>query len=630
MTSITINVTYDSSVTALKTSDPTLYTDYTTAIQTAVQYYESIITNPITVNISFGWGEVDNTPIGSGDAGESRTLLDLFSYSQIYNAVTTHETTSAVQRAAVASLPATDPTNGATFVISTSEAAALGLTTIGAIGGSVGLSSSVNFAWTQSVGSSQVYAVGTLEHEISEVLGRLDQAGNRGEYSLLDMFRYTAANGLATDPIGAAAGARDEPFVAGYNANAPSYFSYNGTTVGLLYETPSDVASGADVADWAPSVNHDAYADGQEGVVDTVSTTDLQELNVLGYDLVCYGRGTRIATPDGETAIEALRPGDLVLTWLNGQTVPRPVKWIGYRRIGLAAHPRPDTVAPIRIRGGAFADNMPRRDLLVSPSHAIFVDGKLVCARQLVNESTIQRAPDLTEVEYFHIELDSHAILLAEGLRAESYLETGNRGFFANSDHPLILHPDLITPADFPTRESGSCVPFVTQEADVRPIWQRLAQRAAQLGQSIVPLHTTADPALHLITNDQVVQPLSVQDGLYRFLLPKGATEVRLASRAAAPVDVQPWLTDQRRLGVAVIRITLLGANALKDVPLDHPSLSQGWWALERDGVTMRRWTNGNAVLPLLAAQDTRFLTIKVANAELEYLLLTDQERRAA
>jgi hypothetical protein len=630
MTSITINVTYDSSVTALKTSDPTLYTDYTTAIQTAVQYYESIIINPITVNISFGWGEVDNTPIGSGDAGESRTLLDLFSYSQIYNAVTTHETTSAVQRAAVASLPATDPTNGATFVISTSEAAALGLTTIGAIGGSVGLSSSVNFAWTQSVGSSQVYAVGTLEHEISEVLGRLDQAGNRGEYSLLDMFRYTAANGLATDPIGAAAGARDEPFVAGYNANAPSYFSYNGTTVGLLYETPSDVASGADVADWAPSVNHDAYADGQEGVVDTVSTTDLQELNVLGYDLVCYCRGTRIATPDGETAIEALRPGDLVLTWLNGQTVPRPVKWIGYRRIGLAAHPRPDTVAPIRIRGGAFADNMPRRDLLVSPSHAIFVDGKLVCARQLVNESTIQRAPDLTEVEYFHIELDSHAILLAEGLRAESYLETGNRGFFANSDHPLILHPDLITPADFPTRESGSCVPFVTQEADVRPIWQRLAQRAAQLGQSIVPLHTTADPALHLITNDQVVQPLSVQDGLYRFLLPKGATEVRLASRAAAPVDVQPWLTDQRRLGVAVIRITLLGANALQDVPLDHPSLSQGWWALERDGVTMRRWTNGNAVLPLLAAQGTRFLTIKVANAELEYLLLTDQERRAA
>lgn len=630
MTSITINVTYDSNVMALATSDPTLYTNYTAAIQTAVQYYESIITNPITVSIGFGWGEINDTPIGSDDAGESQTSLDTFSYSQVYNAVKTHDTTSAVQLAAVASLPTTDPTNGATFVLATSEAAALGLPTVGKVGGFVGLSSSVNFAWTPDVSSGQLYAVGVIEHEISEVLGRLDTGGSGGEYSLLDMFRYTAANGLGNDPIGAAAGARDEPFVAGYNSNAPSYFSYNGTAVGLLYETPGDVASGADVGDWAPSVNNDAFGDGPEGQLDTVSTTDLQEMNVLGYDLVCYCRGTRIATPDGETAIEALHPGDVVLTWRNGHTTPRPVKWIGYRRISLAAHPRPDTVAPIRIRRGAFADNMPHRDLLVSPSHAIFVDGKLVCARQLVNEATIQRAPGLTEVEYFHIELDSHAILLADGLPAESYLETGNRGFFANAEQPLILHPDLTTEADLPTREAASCVPFVTQEAEVRPIWQRLAQRAAQLGQSTAPLRTTADPSLHLIADDQVVQPLSHDDGLYRFLLPKGATGVRLVSRAAAPVDVRPWLTDQRCLGIAVIRITLLGANVLQDVPLDHPSLSQGWWALERDGITMCRWTDGDAVLRLPAAQEACILIIRIANAELDYLLPAEQERRAA
>ena len=110
------------------------------------------------------------------------------------------------------------------------------------------------------------------------------------------------------------------------------------------------------------------------------------------------------------------------------------VKWIGRRRIDLTTHPRPETVAPIRIQRDAFADNMPHSDLLVSPDHAIFVDGKLICARQLINGTTIRQEKGWTAVEYFHVELDAHTILLAEGLPAESYLNTGNQGFFANSD----------------------------------------------------------------------------------------------------------------------------------------------------------------------------------------------------
>ena len=84
-------------------------------------------------------------------------------------------------------------------------------------------------------------------------------------------------------------------------------------------------------------------------------------------------------------------------------------------------------MAPIRIQRGAFADNMPHTDLLVSPDHAIFVDGRLICARQLINGTTIRQEKDWTSVEYFHVELDAHAILLAEGLPAESYLNTGNQ-----------------------------------------------------------------------------------------------------------------------------------------------------------------------------------------------------------
>jgi hypothetical protein len=72
---------------------------------------------------------------------------------------------------------------------------------------------------------------------------------------------------------------------------------------------------------------------------------------------------------------------------------------------------------------------MPNRDLVVSPDHAIFVDGKRICARQLVNGTTIRQERDWTAVDYYHVELDRHAILLAEGLPAESYIDTGNRGF---------------------------------------------------------------------------------------------------------------------------------------------------------------------------------------------------------
>ena len=211
-------------------------------------------------------------------------------------------------------------------------------------------------------------------------------------------------------------------------------------------------------------------------------------------EAVCFAAGTRILTDTGERMVETLKQGDIVLTVAGDELSPEPVKWIGRRRIDLTTHPRPETVAPIRIQRGAFADNMPHTDLLVSPDHAIFVDGRLICARQLINGTTIRQEKGLSAVEYFHVELDAHAILLAEGLPAESYLNTGNRGFFANSEDPLVLHPDLTDETDYPARETGSCAPFVWDEADVRPVWQRLAERAAMLGQPVRPVEFDRRP----------------------------------------------------------------------------------------------------------------------------------------
>ena len=164
-----------------------------------------------------------------------------------------------------------------------------------------------------------------------------------------------------------------------------------------------------------------------------------------------------ILTPDGEMPVEALHPGQLVVTQVDGVAVPQAVKWVGHRRINLTRHPRAEIMAPIRIERDAFSEGMPHSDLMVSPDHAVFVDGVLICAKQLVNGSTIRRERDWTAVDYYHVELDQHAILLAEGLPAESYLDTGNRGFFANSSgQPMVLHPDLTDETAYPTREVDS------------------------------------------------------------------------------------------------------------------------------------------------------------------------------
>jgi Hint domain len=196
----------------------------------------------------------------------------------------------------------------------------------------------------------------------------------------------------------------------------------------------------------------------------------------------CYVRGTMIRTQAGDRPVEMLRPGMLVITIVDGATVPRAVKWVGHRRIDLARHPRPEAVAPIRIVRDAFADNVPHTDLLLSPDHGVFIDGMLICVRLLVNGSTIRRESNWTAVDYYHVELDGHAILLASDLPVESYRDTGNRGFFANSGLPLTLYPDLTGQPAPPTREASSCAMFVWEEASVQPIWGRLADRAVTVG----------------------------------------------------------------------------------------------------------------------------------------------------
>ena len=72
-------------------------------------------------------------------------------------------------------------------------------------------------------------------------------------------------------------------------------------------------------------------------------------------------------------------------------------------------------VARRRLRAGR-----PRRDLLLSPDHAVFVDGVLIPVRYLLNGATDRAGAGGSGSTYWHVELESHDVLLAEGLPARA------------------------------------------------------------------------------------------------------------------------------------------------------------------------------------------------------------------
>ncbi len=188
--------------------------------------------------------------------------------------------------------------------------------------------------------------------------------------------------------------------------------------------------------------------------------------------VVCFAAGTHLLTARGEVKVEDLKEGDLMVTFSGKGATLKPVTWIGRRQIDLAAHPRPDLANPIRIRRGAFADAVPHRDLLVSPDHAIYADGVLIPAKCLVNGVTIVQDSGFEDISYFHVELEDHDILLAEGLTAESYLDTGNRTTFENADLPMVLHPDFL-----PVVSDRQVAPMLLTGSD---LGDRVAARAGQ------------------------------------------------------------------------------------------------------------------------------------------------------
>ncbi len=362
-------------------------------------------------------------------------------------------------------------------------------------------------------------------------------------------------------------------------------------TTGLIAAGSSDTSSilvsvpSGQVGVYSGSIILDLTSDGGTGVgaIDGLGTVALAPQVVpvsVTVVVPCFAAGTRIATDRGEMPVQNLAAGNRVLT---ASGALQPVRWIGRRRLDCRRHASPEKVLPVRVQAHAFGQGLPARDLHLSPDHAVYIYGKLIPIRALINWSTIVQEP-ARQVTYYHVELPRHDIILAEQLPTESYLDLGNRAAFENDSGAVMLHPDFAAGI----WERNACAEMILGGPLLAAVRRRLLLQAIWLGYRI-----SDDPDLRLEVGQHVINPNRVGQR-YRFVLPAGARTARLVSRPHVP-SVVP---SDRLLGVPVAKLLM----DRRPLDLSDQRLGKGWFDPQRgDG---RRWTDGDARITITGMRE--------------------------
>jgi hypothetical protein len=175
--------------------------------------------------------------------------------------------------------------------------------------------------------------------------------------------------------------------------------------------------------------------------------------NGNGKHAMCFLKGTKIQTAEGERKVEDLTIGDLLPTMFGGL---RPVQWIGRYPIRRSDPTKPwvKDALPVRIARSALAPDVPHSDLYVTRGHSLLIDGVLVPAEVLINGTTITRyeAREYDELEFFHIKLESHDVIYAEGAPAETLL---------NVEESAVNFAEYLRQYGTAARDEDRCAPHI-------------------------------------------------------------------------------------------------------------------------------------------------------------------------
>ncbi|WP_231867287.1 Hint domain-containing protein, partial [Acetobacter malorum] len=233
------------------------------------------------------------------------------------------------------------------------------------------------------------------------------QQGSSNTYTLVAYDGNSTMNAIA----------RNVTFAARRNTDGSIATDASGNTV---YYSPLDLS---------PAPTATGTIDGNHGDGQYTGNTYYQDAG-FSYDskapaatVTCFLAGSLIRTAKGDVAVEDVRVGDLVLTVTTGQDVYQPVIWAGYQTMTVQPNlPDDEAGYPVRIRAWAIADGVPYEDLLITPEHCLFQNGRFVPVRMLVNGSSIFYDRSLTQYTYYHVETAQHAVIMANGMLTESYL----------------------------------------------------------------------------------------------------------------------------------------------------------------------------------------------------------------
>jgi T5SS/PEP-CTERM-associated repeat protein len=315
---------------------------------------------------------------------------------------------------------------------------------------------------SSSAGILQINAGGTME-----LTGAvLNAATTTFTDELTPTGTYTVNNSVVDVSFADAAGVLKLDDIAGFAGTITTWqtgdsFVVTGGTLSGLNVSNNNTLTVSDSGTGAAAGGIDQIIFGS-----AVSAAGFAIVNSNTIQVACFAEGTRIQTATGLVAVELLAVGDHVVTTDGHGEIATaagpvlvealtagdrevttdarcaPIVWIGQRTVDCARHPRPETVWPVRVRAGAFGANVPVRDLYLSPDHAVLVNGVLVPVKLLINRASIAQVK-ADRVRYFHVELPRHAVIEAEGLPVESYLDTGDRTNFRQDGEAMRLFPDF-------------------------------------------------------------------------------------------------------------------------------------------------------------------------------------------
>ncbi|MEP7456740.1 Hint domain-containing protein [Phyllobacterium sp. SB3] len=271
------------------------------------------------------------------------------------------------------------------------------------------------------------------------------------------------------------------------NANGNGHFVYDSGLLNIALSSPPDIVN-VDNGDRVTVIGSASVGQvgntvtfyGPLGILQPIASYDIpagatytysNDTDTLTFLTPCFVRGTLIATPTGEIAVERLKAGDLISSLNNGTVA---VKWVGNRAIDPKTLDKPRNDLPVRILAGAIAEDMPSRDLYVSPDHCMFVNGSLVPAKLLINGTTVSQPITLNPIDYYHVELEQHDVIWANGAMAETYLDLGNRHVF--------LEPGVLQFTSPKAYDAKACYPLAYSGPAVDAARAIITEREVELG----------------------------------------------------------------------------------------------------------------------------------------------------